>query len=153
MVNLKKMAYAFDTTSIKLCLSLFPCAKFRQNKGAVRSHTLMDLRGSIPTFIKLTDGLCHEVNVLDDLIFKPGAFYIMDQPFLDFDKKAGLICDQTIRLITFYSAKDYPDLLRRVKFCEKDSGRPLIFLKKLQNLSKNVTNLYKERWKIELFFK
>ena len=129
MVNLKNMAYAFDTTSIDLCLSLFPWAKFRKNKGAVRAHILMDLRGSIPTFIKLTDGLCHEVNVLDDLIFEPGAFYIMDRAFVDFDrlynidqcgaffvtrsksnlkfrriaskkvdKKAGLICDQIIRL-------------------------------------------------------
>lgn len=185
MVNLKNMAYAFDTTSIELCLSLFPWAKFRQNKGAVRAHTLMDLRGSIPTFIKLTDGLCHEVNVLDDLIFEPGAFYIMDRGFVDFDrlynidqcgaffvtrsksnlqfqriasrkvnKKAGLICDQTIRLKTFYSTKDYPDSLRRVKFYEKDSGQTLIFLTNNFRISaKNVTKLYKERWKIELFFK
>jgi len=183
MVNLKNMAYAFEITSIDLCLSPFPWAKFRQNKGSVRAHTLMDLRDSIPTFIKLTDGLCHEVNVLDDLVFEPGAFYIMDRAFLDFDrlysidqcgaffvirsksnlqfqwvasrkvdKKSDLICDQTIRLTGFYSSKNYLDYLGRVKFCEKESGQTLIFHTNNFRISaKNVTKLYKERWKIELF--
>jgi len=86
MVNLKNMAYAFDTTSIELCLNLFPWAKFRKNKGAVRAHTLLDLRGSIPTFIKLRDGMCHEVNALYDLVFEPGTFYIMDRAFVAFDR-------------------------------------------------------------------
>ena len=66
-VDIDNMAYALDSTSIELCLSLFPWVKFRKHKGAVKAHTLIDLRGSIPTFIKLTDGLCHDVNVMDDL--------------------------------------------------------------------------------------
>ena len=85
-VDIDNMAYALDSTSIELCLSLFPWAKFRKHKGAVKAHTLIDLRGSIPTFIKLTDGLCHDVNVLDDLEYEPGAFYVMDRGYLDFSR-------------------------------------------------------------------
>ena len=76
------MAYALDSTSIELCLSLFPWAKFRKHKGAVKAHTLIDLRVYIPTFIKLTDGLCHDVNVLDDLEYEPGSFYVMDRGYV-----------------------------------------------------------------------
>ena len=73
-IDLDNMVYALDSTSIELCLNLFPWAKFRKHRRAVKTHTLLDLRGSIPTFIKLTDGLCHDVNVLDELDYEPGAF-------------------------------------------------------------------------------
>lgn len=85
-LDLKNMVYALDSTTIDLCLSLFPWARFRTAKGAVKAHVLMDLRGSIPSFIKLTDGLCHDVNVLDNLPLESGAFYLMDRGYVDFER-------------------------------------------------------------------
>ena len=85
-VELDQTVYALDSTTIDLCLSLFPWAKFRKRKGAIKLHTLLDLRGSIPTFIRVTDGLVHDVNILDELISEPGCFYIMDRGYLDFDR-------------------------------------------------------------------
>ena len=83
-VELKQTAYALDTTTIDLCLSVFPWARFRSTKAAVKMHTLLDLRGNIPTFIHISDGKMHEVNVLDILIPEAGSFYIMDRGFTDF---------------------------------------------------------------------
>ena len=83
-VELKQTVYALDTTTIDLCLSIFPWARFRQAKAAVKMHTLLDLRGNIPTFIHISDGKMHEVNVLDILIPEAGSFYIMDRGFTDF---------------------------------------------------------------------
>jgi len=83
-VELEQTAYALDTTTIDLCLSVFPWAHFRSAKAAVKMHTLLDLRGNIPTFIHISDGKMHEVNVLDILISEAGSFYIMDRGFLDF---------------------------------------------------------------------
>lgn len=83
-VELAQTVYALDATTIDLCLSLFPWAHFRKNKGAVKLHTLLDLRGNIPSFIEITSGKVHDVNILDDLIPEPGSFYIMDRGYLDF---------------------------------------------------------------------
>ena len=83
-IQLNREVYTLDSTTIDLCLSLFPWAKFRKHKAAVKIHTLMDLKGSIPTFIRITDGKVHDVNILDDLILEPGAIYIMDRGYLDF---------------------------------------------------------------------
>ena len=85
-IALKQTAYAFDSTTIDLCLTLFPWARFRQHKAAVKIHTLMDLRGSIPCFVQVTDGLVHDVNLLDDLPVDPGAFYILDRAYTDFGR-------------------------------------------------------------------
>jgi hypothetical protein len=85
-VELDKTVYALDATTIDLCLSLFPWARFRETKGAVRLHTLLDLRGNIPTFIHVSDGKFHEVNVLDIIPLEAGSFYIMDRGFLDFSR-------------------------------------------------------------------
>ncbi len=85
-VELEETVYALDSTTIDLCLSLFPWAKFRKHKGAIKLHTLLDLRGSIPTFIGITDGKVHDVNILDELMPEPGCFYIMDRGYLDFDR-------------------------------------------------------------------
>ena len=89
-VDLKSTAYALDSTTIDLCLSLFPWAQFRQAKGAIKLHTLLDLRGSIPTFIHVSDGKFHDVNVLDVLTIEPGAFYIMDKAYVDFSRLFGI---------------------------------------------------------------
>lgn len=83
-VELQQTAYALDSSTIDLCLSLFPWARFRKRKGAVKLHALMDLRGSIPCFIRITEGKTHDVNILDELILEPAAFYIMDRGYIDF---------------------------------------------------------------------
>jgi hypothetical protein len=85
-VELNQTAYALDSTTIDLCLSLFPWAKFRKRKGAVKLHTLLDLRGSIPSIVIITHGKVHDVTILDQLIFEPGAFYIVDRGYLDFTR-------------------------------------------------------------------
>lgn len=83
-VELEQIAYVLDSSTINLCLSLFPWARFRKNKGAVKLHTLLDLRGNIPSFIWITTGSVHDINILDELIPEPAAFYIMDRAYVDF---------------------------------------------------------------------
>jgi IS4 transposase len=184
-VELKQTAYALDATTIDLCLSLFPWARFRKSKAAVKLHALLDLRGSIPSFIEITDGRIHEVNILDILIPEAGSFYIMDRGYLDFarlytlhlassffivraksnlqcrrlysspvDKSSGLRCDQTILLTGYQSAKDYPEKLRLIKFFDAEHDLRLTFLTNHFMLEAlKIAQLYKCRWKIELFFK
>ncbi len=185
-LDVKNMVYALDSSTIDLCLSLFPWAKFRKNKGAVKMHTLLDLRGSIPTFVHLTDGLCHDVNVMEHIVVEPGAIYVMDKGYVDFfrfytiiheqraffvtrakdnmaarrvysrkvDKTTGLKYDQSIKLTGFYIKKDYPDYLRRIKYRDAETGKVYVFLtNNLELPALTIAQLYKERWKIELFFK
>jgi len=185
-LDIDNMVYALDSSTIDLCLSLFPWAKFRKAKGAVKMHTLLDLRGSIPTFIHLTDGLCHDVNVLDHIVIEPGAIYVMDKGYVDYfrfyslihqqrgffvtrakenmaarrvysrkvDKTTGLKYDQSVKLTGFYIKKDYPDYLRRIKYQDEETGKIYVFLTNNFQLSALIiAQLYKERWKIELFFK
>lgn len=83
-VDLDQTAYALDSTTIDLCLSLFPWARFRRRKAAVKLHTLLDLRGNIPCFVRISDGKTHDVTVLDHLPIEPGAFYVMDRGYVDF---------------------------------------------------------------------
>ena len=89
-IELSNTVYALDSTTIDLCLSLFPWAHFRKTKGAVKLHTLLDLRGNIPTFIKITDGKVHDVNILDHLVLEPGSFYVMDRGYVDFSRLYNL---------------------------------------------------------------
>ena len=183
-VELADTVYALDATTIDLCLSLFPWAKFRTTKAAVKLHTLLDLRGAIPSFIHISDGKLHDVNVLDVLITEPGAFYVMDRAYLDFerlyrlhqcqsffvtrarsnfkfkrvysqpiDRSTGLICDQEIQLVVFYSQKAYPERLRRIRYCDGE-GRRLVFLTNHMTLAPlTICELYRSRWQVELFFK
>src|SRR5712675_2212992 len=85
-VDLDHSLYALDSTTIDLCLSLFPWAKFRKHKAAIKMHTLLDLHGSIPTFISITDGKVHDVNILDEILPEAGAFYVMDRGYVDFER-------------------------------------------------------------------
>jgi hypothetical protein len=85
-VDLDHSVYALDSTTIDLCLSLFPWAKFRRHKGAVKMHTLLDLHGNIPTFISITSGKVHDVNILDEIAPEAGAFYVMDRGYVDFER-------------------------------------------------------------------
>ncbi len=85
-VDLEQSLYALDSTTIDLCLTLFPWARFRRRKGAVKLHTLLDLRGNIPTFVRVTDGKVHDVNMLDEIMPEAGAFYVMDRGYIDFER-------------------------------------------------------------------
>ena len=89
--ELKETVYALDSTTIDLCLSLFPWASFRRTKAAIKLHTLLDLRGSIPTFILISQGKKADVHVLDDLVLEPGAFYVMDRGYVDFQRLYGFV--------------------------------------------------------------
>jgi len=104
--RLKAAGYVFDTTTIDLCLKLFPWARFRRRKSAVKLHTLMDLRGNIPCFINVSEGSVHEINALDSLTIEPGAYYIMDRGFIDFGRLHRLTLDQGFFVIR---AKDNLD--------------------------------------------
>lgn len=184
-VELSETVYALDSSTIDLCLSLFPWAVFRKTKSAIKLHTLLDLRGNIPTFLKITDGKHHDVNVLDDLMPEPGAHYVMDRAYLDFerlhkfqeaqaffivraksnfqfkriysnpiDKATGLKCDQTISLTGFYPLKAYPEKLRRIRYYDSQTDKDFTFITNNFLLDAIiVTQLYKCRWQIELFFK
>ena len=85
-VDLDQSLYALDSTTIDLCLSLFPWARFREHKAAVKVHTLLDLHGNIPTFIRITDGTVHDVNILDEILPEAGSFYVMDRGYIDFER-------------------------------------------------------------------
>ena len=85
-LDIEGLVYAFDSTTIDLCLTLFSWAKFRKKKAAVKAHTLLDLRGNIPTWIHITDGSVHDVNALDELIIEAGAYYVMDRGYVDYER-------------------------------------------------------------------
>ena len=184
-VTLEQTVYALDSTTIDLCLSLFPWARFRRHQGAVKRHTLWDLRGNIPCFVRITHGKTHDVTVLDHLPVEPGAFYVMDRGDIDFarlyslttraaffvtrakrnlddtrrtrrpiDKTTGLRSDQTIVLAGVLSSESYPDPLRRITFYDVEHQRRFVFLTNNFTLpALTITQLYKCRWQVELFFK
>jgi len=184
-VDLANTVYAFDSTTIDLCMSLFPWASYKSTQHAVKLHTLLDLRGNIPAFLRITPARLHDVNVLDDLTPEAGAFYVMDRGYLDFerlyrwtllgaffitrartnsrytiiesrpvDKTTGIICDQTIRLVWFYSARGYPVALRRVRYRDPETGKRLVFLtNNFLQPALIIAQLYRRRWQVELFFK
>lgn len=184
-VDLKNNVFAIDATVIDVCLSAFSWAKFRKTKGGIKVHVQLDLKTAIPEFIQITSASIHEVNILDNIIFQPDSFYVVDRGYTDFDrlykihkakaffiirakdnlnfsrvssiptnKKTGVLCDQTIRLNGFYAQKDFPVRMRRIKFYDAENDRVLIFLSNNFELkATEIAQLYKHRWKIELFFK
>ena len=184
-VDLDQSLYALDSTTIDLCLSLFPWARFRQHKAAVKLHTLLDLHGNIPTFLRVTDGTVHDVNILDDFIPEAGAFYVMDRGYIDFqrlflftrcsaffvvrtkknlllqrrysrpaDRTSGLRSDHPVILTAFGSAAAYPEPLRRVTYFDAETKKRLKFLTNNFALpALTITQIYKCRWQVELFFK
>lgn len=183
--SIKGNVYAVDSTTIDLCLEVFWWAEFRKHKGAIKVHTQFDVKASIPTFIDITEGLTHDVNFLDKLIYEVGAFYVMDKGYVDFERlyvihqaqaffvtrskenmnyrriysaksnrAKGVICDQTIKLNNYYSAKEYPEKIRRIKFYDEETDNEFDFITNNFKISAlQVALLYKHRWSIELFFK
>lgn len=177
--------YAFDSTTIDLCLNVFWWATFRRAKGVIKLHTQYDVRTSIPIFMHVTAGAVHDVNAMDEITYEPGSFYVFDRGYIDFDrlfvihqsksffviraksnlkfsrqysssanKDAGIKCDQTGILKGFYSSQEYPEKIRRIKFHDSEQEKTLVFLTNNTDLkAEEIAELYRQRWKIEFFFK
>jgi hypothetical protein len=185
-LDLANTVYALDSTTIDLCLSLFPWADFRSTKAAVKMHTLLDLRGPIPSFIHISNGKMGDAPALDLITLEAGAIYVMDRGYVDFrrlyvihqagaffvtrtktnmkyhrvyshpvpDKTTGVGSDQSIALDGFYTKQGYSQHLRRVSFCDPETGKRLVFLTNNFALSAEmIAAIYKKRWAVELFFK
>lgn len=184
-LNIKSNVYAFDSSTIDLCLSVFWWAEFRKTKGGVKLHTLFDVKTSIPSCIHITKASVHDVNLLDVLQYESGGYYILDRGYIDFkrlyriqlhsaffvtrtktnfrfrrmysnkiNKKSGVLSDQVGKLEGYYSLKDYPEKLRRIKYHDEETEKTLVFLTNNFDLkAEEIALLYKYRWKVELFFK
>jgi hypothetical protein len=184
-LNIDGNVYAFDSTTIDLCLSVFWWAEFRKTKGGIKLHTLYDIKTSIPSFIHVSTASLHDVNALDLLYYEPGGYYILDRGYIDFSrlyrihksqsffvtrakhnlqyqrmysnkvrKENGVMLDQIGKLTGFYVSKKYPEKLRRIKYYDEETDNELDFLSNNFDLtSEEIAQLYKYRWKVELFFK
>lgn len=184
-LRLRGTVYALDSTTIELCMSLFPWAAYKKRQRAIKLHTLLDLRGNIPAFLRISTGKGSDLQALDQLIIEPGAFYVLDRGYLEFsrlyrftqagaffvtrarkdfrfrrrqsrppNKAAGIICDQSVELVWYYTRRDYPATLRRVRFVDPQTGRQLVFLTNNFTLAAStIAALYRQRWQVELFFK
>ena len=177
--------YALDSTTIDLCLSLCPWAHFRLRRSAIKLHALLDLRGSIPSFVRITPARVSDISMLDEVSFEAGSFYVMDRGYLDFqrlykiqqaraffvtrswkntkftrlgskpvDRTTGLYCDQIIRFSGVYSGERYPESARRIRYKDPQTAKRLVFLTNNFTLpALTIAELYRARWKVELFFK
>ncbi|PIU49179.1 MAG: IS4 family transposase [Desulfobacterales bacterium CG07_land_8_20_14_0_80_52_14] len=157
-IELDQTVYALDSTTIDLCLSLFPWARFRKRKAAVKLHTLLDLRGSIPSVVIITPGKVHDVRILDQLVLEPGAIYVVDRGYIDFARlyrihqtgaffvtrtknnfrfrrlysqkteSESIRFDQIIVAHNFYAKRDYPAKMRRIRYLDAVTQKRLTFL-------------------------
>ncbi len=184
-INVEGNVYAFDSSTIDLCLSVFWWAEFRRTKGGIKLHTLYDVKTSIPTFLYISNAKMHDVNALDLISYEPGSFYVIDKAYIDYkrlyhlhqqraffvtrakdnmrfnrmysmsvDKTTGVKYDQIGKLETYYSSRDYPEKLRRIKYYDSETNKELIFLTNNMELKPtDIAYLYKKRWEVELFFK
>jgi len=183
--EIKGNIYAFDSSTIDLCLSVFCWAHFRKTKAGIKLHTLFDVNTQIPVFIHITEANIHDVNAMDVIDYEPFAYYIFDRAYVDYerlfritkakahfvirsksnvkfkrmysnkiDKSTGIKYDQIGKIEGFYSSKDYPEKLRKVKFFDNEKKKTLIFLtNNFELTAQDIALLYKQRWQVELFFK
>jgi len=183
--DVKGNIYAFDSSTVDLCLSVFCWAHFRKTKAGIKLHTLFDVNTQIPVFIHITKANIHDVNAMDVIDYEPLAYYIFDRAYVDYkrlyritkakayfvvraksnikfkrmysntiDKTTGIKYDQIGKIEGFYTSKEYPEKLRKVKFIDKENGKTLVFLTNNLDLSAHdIALLYKQRWQVELFFK
>ncbi len=176
--------YAFDSTTIDLCLSVFWWAKFRRKKGGIKVHTLYDVETQIPAFFHVTNASVHDSKIMKDIPYESGSYYIFDRAYSNFKmlykihqigayfvvrtKKnmqykpvkwqcrlpKNILSDMAIELIGFYSKQYYPQALRLVRYWDEEQKREFVFLTNATHISAyQVTELYKNRWQVELFFK
>ena len=183
--DVKGNIYAFDSSTVDLCLSVFCWAHFRKTKAGIKLHTLFDVNTQTPVFIHITKANIHDVNAMDVIDYEPLAYYIFDRAYVDYkrlyritkakayfvvraksnikfkrmysntiDKTTGIKYDQIGKIEGFYTSKEYPEKLRKVKFIDKENGKTLVFLTNNLDLSAHdIALLYKQRWQVELFFK
>lgn len=184
-VDLKNNVFALDATVVHLCLNLFNWAHFRQQQAAIKIHTLLDLKTSIPSLVLVTNASVHEVNILDVIALEEDSFYVMDRGYLDckrlyrihlakaffivrakkkmrfrrivsrpVDKSKGVMSDQLVKFTSFYPLKDYPEKFRRIRYNDKETKKKFVFLTNNDTLTPlEIASLYKDRWKVESFFK
>jgi hypothetical protein len=184
-LNIEGNVYAFDSSTIDLCLSVFWWAEFRKTKGGIKLHTLYDIKTSIPCFIHVSAASMNDMRAMDLLNYEPGGYYIFDRGYIDYarlfrvhqssaffvcrakgnlqfqriysnkvNKENGVLLDQIGKLTGFYVSKKYPEKLRLIKFYDEETDNELEFLSNNFKLSsEEITQLYKYRWKVELFFK
>ena len=184
-LELEHTVYALDSTTVDLCLSLFPWAHFRKTKAAIKIHTLLDLQGSIPTFICVTTGKVHDVNLLDAVPLESDSIVTMDRAYVDYqrlyavhripayfvirakrnlryrrissrpvDQSSGIRADQTITFTINKSKEAYPETLRRVTYFDAETNKRFVFLTNHFGIpAKTVTDIYRQRWLVELFFR
>jgi len=184
-LNIDGNIYAFDSTTIDLCLSVFWWAKFRRAKGGIKLHTLYDIKTSIPSFIHISTASVNDMNALDLLYYEPGGYYILDRGYIDYkrlfrihqssayfvirakgnlqfrrmysnkvNKDNGVLLDQIGKLTGIYVSIRYPEKLRLIKFYDDETGNNLVLLSNnLDLMAEEIAQLYKYRWKVELFFK
>ena len=185
LLNIDGNIYAFDSTTIDLCLSVFWWAKFRSTKGGIKLHTLYDVKTSIPSFIHVSTASVNDMNALDLLHYEPGSYYILDRGYVDYErlfrihqssaffvvrakdnlkfrrmysnkvnKDNGVLLDQIGKLTGFYVSRKYPEKLRLIKIYDEETDNDLEFLSNNFDLTaEEIAQLYKYRWKVELFFK
>jgi len=185
-LDIDNLVYAFDSSTISLCLKLCPWATFRDTKGGIKMHTLLDLRGNLPVFVRLTEASVHDVNILDELYIEPAAIYVVDKAYVDFfrlfnringqkaffvtvakdnmqfeivgseptDIQSGVISDEMIQLTGPKSSKHYPEPLRMVTYEDFATNEVYRFITNNTVLDPlTISELYRERWQVELFFK
>ena len=184
-LKLNRKFYILDSTTIDLCLQLFPWARFRKNKGAVKLHTLFDTDGYLPEFLEITNGKVHDATVAKKLTIPPGSYLAIDRAYHDFeqynmynnnnirfvtrkktnakyaaiesrktDVNKGIISDQIVEFTGYQTHKKYPHPLRIIRFFDSESEKELDFLTNDFDLDAiTITEIYKARWEIELFFK
>jgi hypothetical protein len=187
LLKLRRKIFLLDATIIPLCLSIFDWAKFRQRKGALKIHMVLDYDGCLPTFVDLTKGSTHEVNVARKIAFPKGSVVVFDRGYIDFRwlfqltcggvffvtrakdnlsydilekhkidpaQKSWLKMDWTVHLNGYYAEMDYSKPLRLVRIIDPDTKNDLTFLTNHLNwTAQTVADIYKERWRIEIFFK
>lgn len=182
----KNPLHSLDATTIDLCLSVFPWAKFRTAKGGIKLHYDLNHAGMIPEFLRITDAKQHEITVAKQFFpITPDSIYCMDKGYTDFEffrhindgkaffvirakenldcrligqhseaNKKGVVADELIELKGFYSHKDYPQLLRRIHYCDWETSKVYVFITNNMRLAAlTIAQIYKARWQIEIFFK
>lgn len=176
--------YAFDSTTIDLCLSVFWWAKFRKRKGGIKVHTLYDVETQIPAFFHITEASAHDSKAMKEIPYESGSYYIFDRAYNNFKMlykihqigayfviraktnlqyktikwkrrlPRNVLSDLTIELTGFYPKQYYPEALRVVRYWDEQQEREFVFLTNATHISAlQVTDLYKNRWQVELFFK
>jgi len=185
LFEIKGKIYAFDSTTIDLCLNIFWWATFRKTKAAIKVHTLYDIVTQIPAFVHITEASVHDVNAMDSIPYEIGAYYIFDRGYVDFVrlyrittlsaffviraksnlkfsrmysrktiKSDGILCDQIGKLSRKEAYNQYPAKLRRIKYYDAETERTFVYITNNTELkASQIALLYKNRWKVELFFK